>query len=132
MTFGRILRRSFLYLGLAIGSLIIFTLIFALSVRTHTTIPARWVMLAVFTAVLAFGIIKASRKYWTHVSFWLICTCALTIHVAIFIYLLPLYPEFKPVWFLPIIVVEAGIFGVICNMMLGRTASSDSHVKRAR
>jgi hypothetical protein len=132
MTFGRILRRSFLYLGLAVGSLIIFTLIFALSVRTHTSIPGPWIMLAVFTAVLAFALIKPSRGYWKCTSFWLICAAELAVHVTVFIYLLRLYPQFKPVWFVPIIVVEAGIFGAICSVTLGRSTSSINHGRRAR
>jgi hypothetical protein len=78
-------------------------------------------MLAVFTVALAFAIMKPSRKYWTQVYFWLICAGALAIHLTVFIYLIRLYPAFKPVWFVPIIIVEAGIFGAVCNLLPGRS-----------
>src|SRR5579864_5277437 len=45
MPFGKIIRRLFLYAGLALASLAIFALIFALSVHTHITIPFRWIAL---------------------------------------------------------------------------------------
>jgi hypothetical protein len=128
MTIARVIRRSLFYVGLALAGLAIFTLIFALSVRTHTSIPGRWVMLATFTVLLGFGIIKPSRKYWARTSFWFICAGAIALHLVAFIYLLGVYPDFKPLWFLPIVIIEATIFGVVCSMILGpSTKESPRH-----
>src|SRR6266550_8062448 len=110
MKFGKIVRRLFLYLGLAVASLVIFSLIFALSVRTQISIPFSWIMLAIFTAVFAFTIVNSSREHWTRVSFWFTFGGALVAHLAVFIPLVRLYPEFKPFWYVPIVIVEAGIF----------------------
>jgi hypothetical protein len=121
MTFGKIIRRLFLYVGLAVASLVIFSLIFALSIRSHISVSFPWVMLAIFTAVLALTIVKTSREYWARVSFWLTCAVAVAAHLAIFIPLVRVYPEFKPFWFVPIVIVEAGIFGMICDMLLNHS-----------
>jgi hypothetical protein len=120
MTFGKILRRSLLYLGLALASLMVFSLIFILSVRGHISVPFLWIMLAVFTAVLAFTVVQSSREYWSKTSFWITCAVALAVHLAVFIPLVRLYPDFRPFWFVPIVIVEAGIFGMICDFILNQ------------
>ena len=97
-TVGQIVRRSFLYLGLAIVPLAIFSLFFFLSIATHIIVPFRWVMLAVFTGLLLFTIIKTDREYWNRPFFWLTCGCVLAFHLALFIPLLRNYPEFRVVW----------------------------------
>ena len=121
MTFGQIVRRSFFYLGIAIASLIIFSLVVVLGVRAHISVPFQWVWLAIFTGGFTYAIVKSSRAYWTRVSFWMICAAALAVHLWGSIHLIGLYPEFKPVWYVPIVMTEAGIFGVLCELILGRS-----------
>ena len=121
MTFGRIVRRSLLYVGLAVAFLIILSLIVALGVKEHISVPGQWFFLAWWTGALAYVITKESREYWRRVSFWLIFVCAMAAHLALFIPILRAYPEFRPIWFWPIVIVEAGIFGAICEMLLPRS-----------
>ena len=129
MTLARIVRRLLLYLGLALASLAIFSLVFFLSIRTHIVVPFQWVGLAAFAAVLVFAIIKTDRTYWTRPAFWLILVGVLIVHLAFFIPVLRSYPDFRLVWWVPIVIVEAGIFGVICDMLLLRPARSSRRAK---
>jgi len=110
------------YVGLAVASLAILSLVFLLIVRSHLSVHFQWMYLAIFTGVLAVAIVKTSRKYWTRVSFWLMCAAALTAHLAVFIPLVFHFPEFKPIWYVPIVMVEAGIFGMICEILLNHSA----------
>jgi hypothetical protein len=122
MTFGRIVRRSLLYVGLAVASLAIFSLVVVLGVRAHISVPFQWIWLVIFTGGLTYAIVKKpSRAYWTKISFWVVCAGVLAVHLSGFIYLIGLYPEFKPVWYVPIVMFEAGVFGVLCELILGRS-----------
>ena len=130
MTFGQLIKRLFLYLGLAFAALTIFTLIFALSVHTHTVIPFRWVMLATFTALLVGAMIKTYTRYWTRPAFWIILAVLLCVHLGLFSLILIDYPEFRIVWYVPAVIVEGGIFGVVCGALLDRPNSSSGHASR--
>ena len=112
------MRRSLLYVGLAVAFLVVFSLIFLLSVKEKTSIPRQWFFLAGYTTVLAYAMIKESREYWVQISFWFLCAAIIAAHLAVFIPILRIYPEFRPVWFWPIVIVEAGAFGVICELLL--------------
>jgi hypothetical protein len=124
VTLGHIIRRLFLYLGIAVASLVIFSFIFSLGIRTHIVVPFRWVMMAVFAGVLVFAVVKTDREYWNRPAFSLTCVGVLGVHLAVFIPFLRAYPEFRPVWWVPIVIVEAGIFGVICDVLLMRSRRS--------
>jgi hypothetical protein len=117
MSFGHIVRRLFLYFGLALAALAIFSLIFALSVRTHIVIPFRWVMLTLFTGLLLYTMIKTDRTLWAVPGFWLLCFGFLGIHLAVFISVLRIYPDFRPVWYVPVVVAEAGVFGAFVGLL---------------
>ncbi len=120
MELGQIVRRTFVYVGLAVASLAILSLVFALSICTHISVPFQWVMLAVFAGVLFFAIVKTDREYWNRPAFWFLCTAALTVHFGIFVPVLRGYPDFKAIWWVPIVIVEASIFSVIFEMLLIR------------
>ena len=122
MTFGQIVRRLFLYFGLALAALAIFALVFALSIRTHIDIPFRWVMLATFTCVLLLAMIKTYRRYWNRKAFWFACFGLLLVHLAVFIPVLNSFPDFRPFWWVPIIIAEGGIFGATVGLLVQRPA----------
>jgi|ERR1700733_11530571 hypothetical protein len=118
MTVGKIVQRIFLYLGLAFASLTIFALVFALSIHTHTVVPFRWVMLAPFTVVLIVASVQTSRKYWRVRAFWFILAGLLCLHLLVFILILRNFPDFRVIWYAPIVIVEAGIFGGVYDLLL--------------
>jgi hypothetical protein len=127
MTVGKVIRRILLYLGLAFASLVVFSLVFALSIRTHIVVPFRWVMLATFTGVLVAATVQGSRKYWRMVAFWFILAALLCLHLLAFILILRNFPEFRIFWYVPVVILEAGIFGAIYDLLLLRTSSRKRH-----
>lgn len=122
--------RILLYFGLAIASLAILGFVFAITVRTGITISATWGWLVLFTGVLIFTMLKIYRPYWRRSGFWIALAGALAAHSVIFILLLRAYPEFKPAWYVPIIVAEAVIFGTICGAVLDNPSHPLHHRKR--
>lgn len=128
MTFANVVRRVFLYLGLAFASLAVLALIIAISIRTNFVIPFRWVMLVAFTALLIWIEIKTYRRYWSRPIFWLTVAVMLCIHLAVFIAILRNYPGFRPFWLAPATIVEAGAFGAICGVLLD--GSNVSHRRK--
>ena len=126
MTVGKIIRRLLLYIGLALGCLAVLALVVFVSVHTGMAIPSRWVMLTVFTGVLLFSMFKYYRGYWSRPAFWLSCAAVLAVHLAIFIPVLRAYPEFRPFWFVPIVVIEAALAGAICGPLLRRPTRRES------
>jgi hypothetical protein len=129
VTIGQIVRRLVLYFGLAVVSLAIFSLIVFLSVRTHIVVPFRWVGLAGFAGALLFAIIKTNREYWNLPAFWLICAGILIVHLAVFIPVLRAYPDFRFIWWVPIVIAEGAFFGALCELLLIRTGRSSRRAK---
>ena len=123
MRMRKLVRRAALYLGLALAGLAAVSLVVFISVVTHIVVPFRWVGLGLFTGVLLLGIAKSSARYRDRVAFWIICAVGLSIHLAAFIVLLRQFPDFRLVWYLPIVIAEAGVFGAACSFFLDRRHS---------
>jgi hypothetical protein len=116
-TFGWFVRRLLLYFGLAFAALIGFALFFALTVHFGITdkvngwFKGGWIGFVLYTALLFWITVRESRRRWSHWSFWVAIACLLTIHCLAFVAILRIYPDWRMIWFWPITVVEAGIFG---------------------
>jgi cytochrome bd-type quinol oxidase subunit 2 len=112
-----VVRRLLLYIGLAFATLTVFALFFALTVRLGVTgkindwFKGGWIGFLVFTGLLFWITVRQSRQRWFHWSFWLALACLLTIHYLAFVAILRIYPQWRVIWFWPITVVEAGVFG---------------------
>jgi hypothetical protein len=107
----------FAYVGIAIASLAAFALFFALSIRTGVVISGRWIGLTVWTVVVFGVVVRSRRKYWTRGTFWLATASILTVHLLAFTVVLSTYPLWRPVWFIPIAIVEAGLFGAVLDAL---------------
>jgi cytochrome bd-type quinol oxidase subunit 2 len=116
-TLSWVAGRLLLYIGLAFAALTVFALFFALTVRLGITdkindsFKGGWVGFLVFTTLLFWVTLRQSRPRWRHWSFWLAIACLLTIHCLAFVAILRIYPDWRVIWFWPITVVEAGVFG---------------------
>lgn len=121
MALGKIVRRGLLYIGLALASLTAFALVFALLVYTGHTgrLPWNWIALAVFTSGLFWVTIRQSRAYWRRLGFWLAIAGLLVVHLLAFISVLRVYPQWREIWFVPVMIVEAGLFGAILYLLFG-------------
>ncbi len=116
-TLGSVVRRLLLCIGLAFASLAVFVMFFALTIRLGVTdkingwFKEGWIGFLVFTGLLFWITVRQSRRRWGHWSFWLAIACLLTMHCLAFVAILRIYPDWRVIWFWPITVVEAGIFG---------------------
>ena len=116
-TFGWVVRRLLLYIGLALASLTVFAFLFALTVRLGVTdkingwFKGGWIGFFAFTALLFWITVRQSARRWRHWSFWLVIACLLTIHCLAFVAILRIYPDWRVIWFWPTSIVEAGVFG---------------------
>jgi hypothetical protein len=62
--------------------------------------------------------VQGSRKYWRVVSFWFILTGLVCLHLLVFILILRNFPDFRVIWYVPIVILEAGIFGGVYDLLL--------------
>jgi hypothetical protein len=113
LTFGRIIRRLPLYFGLALASLIAFTILFALSIHFGIVGKFRFIRVgfAVYTGLLFWVVVRQSRPHWFRLNFWLVISAFLATHSFVFANILRVYPEWRPIWFWPTTVLEAGVIG---------------------
>ena len=119
LTFGRILRRLPLYFGLALASLLLFTLFFALSIHFGIVGKIRgvWIGFAMYTALLFWIAVTRSKPHWYRWNFWLVVLGMLATHCSVFIAAIRVYPEWRVIWFWPITVIEGGIVGGIIEWL---------------
>jgi hypothetical protein len=112
-TFGWVVGRLLLYIGLAVGALVVFTLFFALSIHFGIAgkISGGWIGFVGYTGLLFWITLRKSRQRWSHWSFWFAIACLLTVHSLAFVAILRIYPQWRMIWFWPITVAEAGLFG---------------------
>jgi len=82
-------------------------------------VPGAWMALAVFTCGLFWVIVRQSRVYWRRLGFWFAIAGLLIVHSLAFVAILRAYPQWREIWFWPIMVVEAGLFGAILYLLFG-------------
>jgi hypothetical protein len=111
-------RRMALYLMISVSGLAAFSLLFVISIHFGIDVPYRWVLMVMFAGTLEFLIISTYRELWTRALFWLFCVFVLVIHLAIFIPILQFYVAFRPIWWIPIMLVEVLGFGLVCDALL--------------
>jgi hypothetical protein len=119
-TIGADIRRAFLYLGLAVASLVGIGLLVAFSVHTGVALTGGWIGLAGYTGLLFWVVISRSRERWYQPRFWLVVVGLFAVHLTAFAAVLRGYPAWPMIWFLPIVIVESAVFSVILDMVLTR------------
>ncbi len=117
MTFGKIVQRFFLYVGIALAVLAVFAAVIVFS--KGAKLPSGWLALGVFTSCLFWITIRQSRAYWGRPGFWLATTGLLVVHLLLFIAVLRAYPQWRGIWFVPVIIAEGGLFGAILYLLFG-------------
>lgn len=108
-------RRALLYVGLAVASLVILSGLLASSIYTGISVPEVWVAFIFWTVFLCLVVVKQAAAYRTKAKFWLAMATLLLTHLVIFVPILRLYPEWRPIWFVPVVVVEAGLWDILLS-----------------
>lgn len=116
----RAASRGLLYLALALAFLAAFAFLFWLSVYTGFNIPRLWGAFAMWTAVLCCIVAKMLRAHWAKSRLWMGIAFLLGIHLIIFIPLLRNCPQWRPVWFVPVVVFEAVLWDALLGVVLAR------------
>jgi hypothetical protein len=118
-TLGKIVRRSLLYFGLAVAGIVGIGLLVTFSIHTGMALTGGSIGLVVYTSGLFWITISGSRERWNRPSFWLAAVGLLAVHLLAFAAILRSYPDWRMIWFIPIVIVEAGLFSIILNMLFG-------------
>jgi hypothetical protein len=110
-----------LYVGLALAVLLACGLVTWALVATGLQLPPRrWGAFAVFTPFVFWFVVRQSRRHWRRASFWLAAAGLLACHIGLFALVLTEYPEWPPVWFAPVSIVEVGILSVALDRLFAR------------
>jgi hypothetical protein len=115
----RIVRRGFLYVGIALADLAIFAVVIVFTKGAR--ISAVWGGLAFWTPVTFWIAVKPCRKYWRSLTFWLTVMGVLVVHLFAFTAVLRGYPHWRPIWF----VFTAAAEGVLLSRTLGALFSRE-------
>jgi hypothetical protein len=117
--FRRIVLRIPLYFGLAIAAFVaIAVLVVVLAHFGIDEINQGWSGFVFFTGFLFWIHVRYSRALWHRRKFWLLTLAVLIIHCAVFGAILRVYPEWRAIWFLPIVSVEAGMIDVLFVLLV--------------
>lgn len=110
-------KRLFLYLGIAIAFLVACALLLAVEIHTGIQITSRWLGLAVWTGFIVWFVAKRYRNSWVKPSFWLSVIALSGIHILAFTEILRSYPQWRPIWFIPTSAAELGICWLILDSL---------------
>jgi hypothetical protein len=119
MTLGKIAQRFVLYVGIAVAVLGVFAAAIVLSKGAIGHVSGAWVALVAFTSCLFWVVVRQSRAYWHRLGFWLAIAGLLVVHLVAFISVLRVYPQWRGIWFVPVVIVEGGLFGAILYLLFG-------------
>ena len=93
-------------------------------------IADRWVGLTIFTPLPFWAAIKTDKRHRRRPSFWLALLMFLAIHLAVMYWALSIYPNWRVIWFVPIVIVEAGMIGAALAWIF--ESDKDSRVRTGR
>ncbi len=72
-----------------------------------------------YTGLLFWVTMRQSRELWRRIDYWFTMVGLLVVHSLAFTAVLRAYPEWRMIWFMPVVIVEAGLFGAITYEPLG-------------
>jgi hypothetical protein len=119
----RLGSRFLLYIAIALGVLAICALLVAIAIYTgHTRrLPVGWFGLVGFTPLIFWTVIKSLRRCWKRAGFWFAVAALLALHLLAFVATLLRYPQWPLLWFVPVSMVEAGLFVMILGKLFNDT-----------
>ncbi len=109
-------------LGIAVGCLIIFALILFISIKAGIAVEWRWIALSYWTGFLIWLVCKLNKANLRQVKFWVTLFGLLLVHVIAFVVVLQRYPEWRLIWYVPIVVIEAPCMGMVLDAIMGHKA----------
>jgi len=116
---ARLGTRFLLYVAIALGVLALCAVLVAIAIymgHSHG-FPVGWYGLAGFTPLIFWTVVKSLRRCWRHAGFWFSVAALLILHLLAFAAALLRYPQWPLLWFVPLSMVEAGLFVMILGKL---------------
>jgi hypothetical protein len=120
---GSLLRESLKLIGIALGCLVVFTVIILASLKTGIIVPWRWTALCIWTGFLIWCICVQFKQHLRQPKFWITFLGLLAIHMIGFIAVLQKSTEWHNTWFVAVVLVEVPCFAVALGMVVDRKPS---------
>jgi len=121
--FGSFLRESLKLIGIALGCLVAFTVIFFIVIKTGIVIPWRWTALCYWTGFLIWCVCVQFKQHLRQPKFWATFLGLLAIHAIGFVAVLQRSTEWHNTWFLAGVLVEVPCFAVAIGLAVDRRPS---------
>ena len=119
LTFGKIIQRFLLYVGIALAVLAVFAAVIVFTKGGVGHVSGRWFGLVGYTGLLFWVTIRQTREHWQRLGYWLAIGGLLVVHMLAFVAILRAYPQWRMIWLLPVVIVEGGLFGAILYLLFG-------------
>jgi len=113
---GNIVRRVFLYVGIALA-VAVFAAVIVVTKGGVGHVSGGWFGLIGYTGLLFWVTIRQTREHWQRSGYWLAMGGLLVVHSLAFVGVLRAYPQWPMIWFMPVVIVEGEVFGVILYML---------------
>ena len=120
LTLGKIVQRFFLYVGIAVAVLAIFAAFIVFTKGGIGDISDGWFGLVGYTGLLFWVTIRQTREHWQRLGYWLAMGGLLVVHSLAFDAILRAYPQWRMIWFMPVVIVEGGLFGAVLYLLFAR------------
>lgn len=115
---SKILRLAlYVVVGIIVAVLMAFGAWYNASSGMNLHFPLQWVQLALWTAVTFGFVAKQLGQYWGVALFWVAVLALSAIHLLAYIVVLQRCPEFRPVWFMFITIVECVLLTMILDVL---------------
>jgi hypothetical protein len=117
LTLGKIIQRFLLYVGIALAVLAVFAAVIVFTKGGVGDVSGGWFGLVGYTGLLFWVTIRQTREHWQRLGYWLAIGGLLVVHSLAFVAILRAYPQWRMIWFLPVVIVEGGLFGAILYLL---------------
>lgn len=126
----RIGKRVLIDLGVGLAIIGAAALLLVFTFATGIRVPSRWVAFLFFTPFIFWFVARQCRRCWHQLSFWLAIMALLAAHIGLFTFVLTRYPEWPPVWFAPISIVEIGLLSIALDKLMREDGVNHARGKR--
>jgi hypothetical protein len=126
MTLTKIIQRFLLYVGIALAVLVVLAAVIIFTKGGIGHVSGGWFGLVGYTGLLFWATIRQTRAHWQRVGYWFTLGGLLVVHSLAFVGILRAYPEWPMIWFMPVVIVEGGLFGAILFVLFAKGRSADT------
>jgi hypothetical protein len=106
-------QRALRDVGFGFGMLVVAGLLVYYNVHAQKELSTGWIGLAGFTPLTFWIVARQYRSSWRRPVFWLTLVALLVVHLLGFTILLRSYPDWRMIWFAPIMIIEVVLLGLV-------------------